>query len=169
MVYTGDGKGKTTAALGLALRQIGWGRRVFFLQFMKGEGNVYGEKIAAEKYLSLLEIKQAGRDDFVDLSDPDPIDKGLAQKAVEDARRALESGKYGLVVLDEICVAAASGLVSTEQVLELLGLVSERTDLVLTGRYCPQAVLDAADMVSEVKEIKHHYSRGVKAREGIEF
>lgn len=81
MVYTGNGKGKTTAALGLALRQIGWGRRVLFLQFMKGEGNVYGERIAAQKYLPLLEIEQLGREEFVNLSDPDPIDRNWRNKA----------------------------------------------------------------------------------------
>ncbi|HHY11147.1 MAG TPA: cob(I)yrinic acid a,c-diamide adenosyltransferase [Firmicutes bacterium] len=169
MVYTGDGKGKTTAALGLALRQIGWGKKVLFLQFMKGQGNVYGERIAAEKYLPLLRIEQCGRDEYVDLSDPDSMDRELAQKALERAAQAIESAEYGLVVLDEVCVAMACGLVSTGQVLDLLADMPEGTDLVLTGRYCPQKILEAADMVSEVKEVKHHYTQGIAAREGIEF
>ncbi|HHX10894.1 MAG TPA: cob(I)yrinic acid a,c-diamide adenosyltransferase [Firmicutes bacterium] len=169
MVYTGDGKGKTTAALGLALRQIGWGRRVLVLQFMKGKGNVYGERIAAEKYLPLLEIEQCGREEFVDFSNPEPIDKELAQKGLKRAAQALESKQYGLVVLDEICVALACGLVSPDQVKPLLARVPEGTDVVLTGRYCPAEIMDIADMVSEVKQVKHHYTEGIAAREGIEF
>lgn len=169
MVYTGDGKGKTTAALGLALRQIGWGRRVLVLQFMKGKGNVYGERIAAEKYLPLLEIEQCGREEFVDFSNPEPIDKELAQKGLKRAAQALESKQYGLVVLDEICVALACGLVSPDQMKALLARVPEGTDVVLTGRYCPAEIMDIADMVSEVKQVKHHYTEGIAAREGIEF
>lgn len=169
MVYTGDGKGKTTAALGLALRQAGWGRRVLFLQFMKGKGKVYGERIAAEKYLPLLEIEQCGRDEFVDLSNPEAIDRELAQNGLKRAAEALQSRQYGLVVLDEICVAMACGLVSTAQVKELLAGAPEGTDLVLTGRYCPGEILAIADMVSEVREVKHHYAKGIPAREGIEF
>lgn len=169
MVYTGNGKGKTTAALGLALRQAGWGRRVLFLQFMKGKQKVQGERMAAEKWLPLLEMEQWGRDEFVNLSNPDPVDKELAQNALKRAAQALESKRYGLVVLDEICVAVACGLVSESQVLELISRVPEGTDLVLTGRCCPRSILDAADMVSEVREIKHHYAQGVPAREGIEF
>jgi cob(I)alamin adenosyltransferase len=169
MVYTGNGKGKTTAALGLALRQIGWGRRVLFLQFMKGKGSVYGERIAAEKYLPLLEIEQWGREEFVDLSSPEPVDRELAQKALKKAAEALESGRYGLVVLDEICVAMACGLVSADQVKDLLSRVAGGTDLALTGRYCPEDIMDLADMVSEVREVKHHYGKGIPAREGIEF
>ncbi len=169
MVYTGDGKGKTTAALGLALRQVGWGRKVLFLQFMKGEGNVYGEKIAAEKFLPLLELEQWGRDEFVNLPNPDSIDVDMAQKAIERAKQAAQSQGYGLLVLDEICVAMACGLVSVDQVIELLADKPEELDIILTGRYCPDRILEFADMVSEVKEIKHHYAEGIGARKGIEF
>ncbi len=169
LVYTGDGKGKTTAALGLALRQVGWGRRVLVIQFMKGEGNVYGERIAARKYLPLLEIEQHGREDFVDLKDPAAVDKELAQKALERTREAFASGNYGMVVLDEINVAAGCGLIETGEVLELLKNRPPELDVVLTGRYCPRDILDIADMVSEVKEIKHHYRKGVQARQGIEY
>ncbi len=169
MVYTGDGKGKTTAALGLALRQVGWGRRVLFIQFMKGKGNVYGERIAAEKYLPLLEIEQHGRDDFVDMVDPEKVDKDLAEKAMERAREALTSGDYGLVVLDEVNVAAACGLVEVEEVLALMAKRPPHVDMVLTGRYCPESIMEKADMVSEIKEVKHHYQKGIQAREGIEY
>jgi len=169
MVYTGNGKGKTTAALGLALRQIGWGRKVLFLQFMKGPGNVYGEKIAAERFLPDLEIEQWGRESFVNLTDPDPIDKELARKGLDRAYEAIQSGDYGLVVLDEACIAMACGLLATQEVIELLDARPPDVDIVLTGRYCPQRIIDYADMVSEVKEIKHHYSQGIEARKGIEF
>lgn len=169
MVYTGNGKGKTTAALGMALRQIGWGRRVLFIQFMKGKGNVYGERMAAEKYLPLLEIEQYGQDDFVDLSAPGGIDADMAGVAMERASTALSSGDYGLVVLDEINVAAACGLVEIEDVLELIAKRPPHVDLVLTGRYCPEAIMARADMVSEIREVKHHYAKGVQARKGIEY
>ena len=169
LVYTGDGKGKTTAALGLALRQIGWGRRVLIIQFMKGAGNVYGERIAAEKYLPLLEIEQHGRDDFVNLGDPATVDKDLAHKALRRAEEAFSSGKYGMVVLDEVNVAVACGLIETSDVLNLLKKRSNELDVVLTGRYCPKELMDAADAVSEVKELKHHFQKGVAAREGIEY
>lgn len=169
LVYTGDGKGKTTAALGLALRQVGWGRRVLVIQFMKGKGNVYGERIAAEKHLPLLEIEQHGRDEFVDLKDPASVDKELARGALRRAEEAFSSGRYGLVVLDEVNVAAACGLVEVSEVLDLLKKRSSGLDVVLTGRYCPQEIVDAADMVSEVKELKHHFKKGVRARKGIEY
>ena len=169
MVYTGDGKGKTTAALGLSLRQLGWGKKGLFLQFMKGKGNVYGERIAAGKYLPDLKIEQWGREEFVNLSNPDQIDIELAQKGMERARQALKSGEYDLVVLDEVCVAISAGLLSKGQVLELLASKPTQMDVVLTGRYCPEEIMDAADLVSEVKEIKHHYVKQIKAREGIEF
>lgn len=169
MVYTGDGKGKTTAALGLALRQVGWGRRALVIQFMKGKGNVYGERIAAEKYLPLLEIEQYGRDEFVDLGDPAAVDRGLAHKALGRAIEAFGSANYGLVVLDEVNVAVACGLIDTGEVLDLLKKRPPELDVVLTGRYCPGELMDASDMVSEVKELKHHFKKGVPAREGIEY
>lgn len=169
MVYTGDGKGKTTAALGLALRQVGWGRRVLVIQFMKGRGNVYGERIAAEKYLPLLEIEQHGRDEFVNLSNPDPVDIELAQKALQRAKEALDSSKYGMIVLDEVNVAVYAGLLPVQGVLALIDSKPGDVDLVLTGRYARQEVMDRADMVSEVREVKHHYRKGVPAQEGIEY
>ena len=169
MVYTGDGKGKTTAALGLALRQIGWGRRVLFIQFMKGQGNVYGERIAAEKYLPLLEIEQHGRDAFVDLKNPAEMDKDLARAALRRAEEAFAGGEYGMVVLDEVNVAMACGLIEVGSVLELLRKRPPGLDVVLTGRYCPKEVMEVADMVSSVQEVKHHFQKGVRAKEGIEY
>lgn len=169
LVYTGNGKGKTTAALGLALRQTGWGRKVLVIQFMKGKGNVYGERIAAEKYLPLLEIEQHGREDFVNLADPAQADTELAQKALRRVEDAVMSGEYGLIVLDEVNVAMASGMVEVGDVLAILEKRPPGVDIVLTGRYCPREILEKADMVSEVKEVKHHFAKGVQARKGIEY
>jgi cob(I)alamin adenosyltransferase len=169
LVYTGNGKGKTTAALGLALRQVGWGRRVLVVQFMKGKGNVYGERVAAERYLHLLEIEQHGRDEFVNLSNPAEVDACLARKALERAGEAMASGDYGMVVLDEVNVAVATGMIDTNDVLAVLDKRHKGTDVVLTGRYCPREIIDRADMVSEVQELKHHFARGVQARKGIEY
>lgn len=169
LVYTGNGKGKTTAALGLALRQVGWGRKVLFVQFMKGKSNVSGERIAAEKCLPLLEMEQYGRDEFVNLANPAQVDAELARKALCRAKEAIMSGGYGLVVLDEVNVALATGLVETSDVLAILDSRPGGVDVVLTGRYCPKEILDKADMVSEVSEVKHHFARGVKARQGIEY
>jgi cob(I)alamin adenosyltransferase len=140
-----------------------------FIQFMKGKGNVYGERIAAEKYLPLLEIEQHGRDEFVNLSDPARVDTELAQGALKRAEEAVASGEYGLVVLDEVNVAVATGLIETADVLRLLDKRPSHVDVVLTGRYCPKEIMDRADMVSEVKEVKHHFTKGVKARQGIEY
>lgn len=166
-VITGDGKGKTTAALGLSLRVIGHGGRVFFAQFMKGRA--YGEVKAARDCLPTLEIAQYGRDEFVRKGNPDPEDVKLAQKGLEAVRMAMDSLKYDLVVLDEINVAIDFGLVSLSAVLELVRSRPAGLDLVLTGRNAPPELIEAADTVSEVKEIKHHFRQGLKGRAGMEY
>jgi len=169
MVYTGNGKGKTTAALGLALRAIGHGFKVYMVQFMKGEGNLYGEYLAASKYLPGFEIVRAGRDVFVDRGNPSEEDRVLAKKGLELARRAITCGRYELVILDEVNVAVEWGLLRVEDVLDLLKDKPPEVDVVLTGRYAKPEIMEAADMVSEVLEVKHHYRAGIPAREGIEF
>ncbi len=169
LVYTGDGKGKTTAALGLSLRQAGWGKRVLIIQFMKGAGNVYGEKVACERFLPSIEIEQHGRDEFVNLKNPDRKDKELAMGALERAKEALRSREYGMVVLDEINVALSCGLIPEQDVLDTLASRPPSVDIVLTGRGCPPSVIERADMVSEVREIKHHFRKGVESRAGIEY
>lgn len=169
LVYTGNGKGKTTAALGLALRQAGWNRRVLVIQFMKGKGNVYGERVAAERFLPLLEIEQHGRDEFVNLESPAEVDADLARRALKRAGEAIVSGEYGMVVLDEVNVAMATGMIDPGEVLALLDRRHRDTDVVLTGRYCPKEIEEKADMVSEVREVKHHFRKGVEARKGIEY
>jgi len=167
IVLTGDGKGKTTAALGQALRAIGHGMNVFMVQFMKGKK--YGEVLAAEKYLPGLTIVRSGLDSFVMRGNPAPVDLELAQRGLDLAREALHSGKYQMVILDEVNVALDFELVSLSQVLDLIREKPPERDLLLTGRYAPEEVIALADTVSEVREIKHHYAKGVKEREGIEF
>ncbi|NPV71305.1 MAG: cob(I)yrinic acid a,c-diamide adenosyltransferase [Firmicutes bacterium] len=169
LVYTGNGKGKTTASLGLALRAIGHGSRVFVLQFMKGPGNVYGEYMAAEKYLPMLTIVRSGRDDFVDKLNPAEEDVRLARQGLDLARKVISGGEYGLVILDEINVAVDYRLVALTDVVELLKARPSHVDVVLTGRYAAPEILEMADLVSEVNEVKHHYRKGVPARQGVEY
>ena len=166
-VYTGNGKGKTTAALGLAFRACGRGLRVLMIQFMKG-GGPYGEHSAAEKLAPLLTIIPTGRPGWVRRPNPDQEDIRLAHDAFAQARTALISGDYDLVILDEINGAVSFGLVSVEAVLELIKIRPPTVELVLTGREAHEDVIAAADLVTEMKEIKHYYRAGIPSREGIE-
>jgi cob(I)alamin adenosyltransferase len=166
-VYTGDGKGKTTAALGLALRAWGHGARVLVIQFMKGRIN-YGE-LEATRRLDGFDVEQYGRETFVDRDEPAAEDVSLAAEALARARQVVAANEYDLVVLDEVNVAADYGLIKTEDVLDLIGKKPPEMELVLTGRSAPAEFVEAADLVSDVRELKHHYRIGVPARKGIEF
>jgi cob(I)alamin adenosyltransferase len=166
-VYTGNGKGKTTAAMGQALRAIGHDLKVLVIQFMKGKK--YGEVIAAEKYLPGVTIYQCGLDSFVMRGNPAPVDVELARKGLSIAREALTSGEYNMVILDEINVALDFKLIPLGDVVEMIQHKAPSVDLILTGRYAPKEIIELADMVSEVKEVKHHYAAGVKERAGIEY
>jgi cob(I)alamin adenosyltransferase len=163
-VYTGNGKGKTTAALGLSVRAVCAGKKVFFAQFIKGMK--YSE-LDVVNYLKGLYIKQYGRDCFI-FNEPTDEDIRLANEGLEECEKVLTSGEYDLVVLDEINVALYYNLFPLERVLKMLDNKSEGTEVVLTGRYAPQELIDKADLVTEMKEIKHYYKKGVMAREGIE-
>jgi cob(I)alamin adenosyltransferase len=167
LVITGNGKGKTTAAFGQALRAIGQGYKVFVLQFMKGRK--YGEFIAAEKYLPRLTIKMCGLDSFVMRDNPAAIDINLAQKGLDTARKAVMSGKYDMVILDEINVALDFKLIKLKEVIELVKNKPPTLDLILTGRYASKEIIKLADTVSDIQEVKHHYSAGIKDRAGIEY
>jgi cob(I)alamin adenosyltransferase len=167
IVITGNGKGKTTAAFGQALRAVGQGYKVFVLQFMKGRK--YGEFIAAEKYLPNLTIKMSGLDSFVMRDNPAAVDIELAQKGLDAARKAMMSGKYDMVILDEINVALDFKLIDLKEVIKLIKSKPAGLDLILTGRYAPREIIKLADTVSEVQEIKHHYNAGIKDRAGIEY
>lgn len=166
-VYTGDGKGKTTAALGLALRAVGHGLSVCMIQFMKGSSN-YGELVSAAKLPGFL-ILQVGRDEFVDKKNPAQIDVDMARDGLARAREALVGGTYDIVILDELNVALDFGLVRLGDVLELIESRPRHVELILTGRRAHPEVVKAADLVSEVLNLKHHYAAGIEAREGIEF
>lgn len=166
-VYTGDGKGKTTAALGLALRASGQGLKVYIIQFMKG-WPFYGE-LESVKHLPGVTMRQFGRPDFVSKENPDPQDVRGAQEALEHAREVVVSGKYDLVILDEINVALEFGLVPLANVMSLLDQRPPQVELVLTGRWAPGALIARADLVTEMLAIKHPYNDGVQAHKGIEF
>jgi cob(I)alamin adenosyltransferase len=165
-VYTGDGKGKTTAALGLALRAAGWGYRVFIGQFMKGQD--CGELHSLARLAPLVTIEQFGQPDLHWLGEPSPQDVALAQRGLERIREILAGGAYHMVIMDEICIALHFKLVRVEDVLEIIERRPAGVELVLTGRRAPQALLDKADLVTEMVEVKHPYQRGVMARRGIE-
>jgi len=166
-VYTGDGEGKTLMAFGLALRAIGHGYKVIIVQFMKGRKAV-GEYKVKDRLQPEYEIYQFGREDFIDLNNPQPIDYELARKGLEFAEEALKR-RPRVLVLDEINLATAIGLVKVEDVLKLLEKVPEETVVVLTGRRAPKEFIEVADLVTEMREIKHPYKRGVEARKGIEY
>lgn len=166
-VYTGSGKGKTTAALGLALRAVGHGLSVCMIQFMKGSSN-YGELAAASRLPGFI-IEQTGRDEFVDKKNPAQIDMDMAGQGLARAREVLREGKHDIVILDELNVALDFALVSLDDVLGLIEMRPPHVELILTGRGAHPEVVKAADLVSEVLNIKHHYDAGVAAREGIEF
>ena len=167
IVITGNGKGKTTSAFGQALRAVGQGYKVFILQFMKGRE--YGEFIAAERYLPNFTIRKYGLDSFVMRNNPAAIDIELAQKGLDAARKAIMSGKYDMVILDEINVAMDFKLIKLKDVIEIIKNKPPRLNLILTGRYAPKEIIKLADTVSEVQEIKHHYNAGIKDRAGIEY
>jgi cob(I)alamin adenosyltransferase len=166
-VYTGNGKGKTTAALGLALRAVGRGLRVCMVQFIKGGGQ-YGEHLAVEKFLPELTIHQTGRDNWIYRERLDPEDVRIARETLDLARSVLTSGRYDLVILDEINGAAWFGLVSVDEILALVAVKPANVELVLTGRTADARVIAAADLVTEMREVKHYFRQGVQARTGIE-
>lgn len=166
-VYTGNGKGKTTAALGLALRAAGAGLRVYILQLMKEYP--YSELEALRPHADRITVEQACGDAFVYRREPaPPEEKAAATAALDRARAAMVAGRYDVVVLDEACVSIYFGLITVDQLLTLLDDRPETVELVLTGRYCPDAVLERADLITEMREVRHYYTEGVRARKGIE-
>lgn len=167
MLNTGNGKGKTTAAFGQALRAVGNGYRVCVIQFMKGRP--YGEYLAAEKYLPNLKVHLVGLDSFVMRDNPAPIDIEMAKEGFSLAQKVMASGDYDMVILDEINVAVDFKLISLEDVVNLIKNKPPALDLVLTGRYADPQLTELADTVTEMKEIKHHYAAGIKDRAGIEY
>jgi cob(I)alamin adenosyltransferase len=166
-VYTGNGKGKTTAALGLALRAAGSGVRTYIGQFMKGQH--YGELDAVKKLFPLVTIEQFGRKTFLHVTKPAPPgDVRRARRGLERCLAAMLSGRYDIVVLDEVNVAVFFHLLTIREVLDVLDEKPAVVELVLTGRCAPPAFIRRADLVTEMKERKHYYRSNVPARTGIE-
>jgi cob(I)alamin adenosyltransferase len=165
-VYTGSGKGKTTAALGLALRALGHGFKIYIMQFMKGDID-YGELKSIEK-IDNITLIQGGREDFVNLENPEQIDLDLAKDAFEKAKEAVFDGNYDMVILDELNISVAWKLIPLESALELIKNKPENIELILTGRYAPPEFIDLADYVTEMQDIKHPFEKGMDGRDGIE-
>jgi len=163
-VYTGDGKGKTTAALGIALRAICAGKKVFFGQFVKG--NSYSES-HAKKVLPSLEITNYGREVFI-RNQATEEEIRLANEGLQQCEKVLKQGDYDVVILDELNIALYYRLFPITKVLEILKNKAEHVEVIITGRKAPQKLIDAADLVTEMKEIKHYYQQGVVARLGID-
>jgi cob(I)alamin adenosyltransferase len=164
-VYTGDGKGKTTAALGLALRALGAGLKVYICQFIKGK--TYSELKSLRKFRPNLTVEQFGRGCFI--NNPGPVDRELAQKGLKKIRQIISENRFDLIILDEINIALDLKLLEVGEVLKIIEKTPPKTELVLTGRNAPAEITAKADLVSEIKEIKHYFKNGVKARRGIEF
>lgn len=166
-VYTGNGKGKTTAALGLAFRAAGRGLRTYIAQFLKGQPT--GEVEAAAKLAPLIRIERFGREGFIDVkAGPDDEDIARAREGLARAAEAMVSGEYRIVVLDEVNTAVYFGVLTEKDVLDVLDRRPRDVEVVLTGRYAPDAFIARADLVTEMREVKHYFDKGVKAREGIE-
>lgn len=167
LIHTGNGKGKTTAALGLAFRALGHGHRVCMIQFIKGNRKC-GEAETAAKFQDMMEFHVKGRG-FTWKSDDLSKDTSLAKEAWELAKEKILSRKYRLVILDEMTYLIAYNMLSEKEVLDFLQKRPEDVHIVITGRNASAGLMEAADMVTEMQSVKHHYTSGVKARKGIEF
>ena len=165
-IYTGNGKGKTTAAIGLGIRATGEGLKVYMIQFMKGRR--YSESDAL-KNMKNFTVVQFGRDKFVSKENPEQIDIDLARKGFEHAKEIIKNGEHDLIILDEINVAVDFKLIPLKDVLKLMDEKPEKVELVLTGRYSHPDMVKQADLVSEILEIKHPYQNGIQSRKGIDW
>ena len=164
-VYTGNGKGKTTAAFGLALRAAGAGKSVFIAQFAKGQE--YSEITAIHKFLPSVIIHQYGSDCFI-VNTPKQADIDIARKGLEEISVVISSGAFDVVILDEANIAVFYNLFTAAELLAILKRKSEAVEIIITGCYACPEILEAADLVTEMKEVKHYYTQGVQARVGIE-
>ncbi len=164
-LYTGNGKGKTTAAIGLAVRAVGAGKMVFFAQFVKGMR--YAELEALKRFPE-IEMQQYGFDCFI-INEPTEKDIDAARIGLQEVKKAIDSKKYDLVVLDEVCIALYYKLFDMTQLRDAVKNRPEGMEMIFTGRYAAEELVQWADLVTEMKEIKHYYNKGVQARKGIEF
>ena len=164
-VYTGNGKGKTTASLGLIVRALGNDMKVYMGQFMKGQK--YGELKTLER-LGVLVERFGTENCIISPEHVTDLDRAKAREGYKKVEEILLSKKYDLIVLDEICVSTYFNLITPEEILHLIDIKPAETELILTGRNAPEKVIERADLVTEMKEIKHYYNQGVVARDGIE-
>lgn len=163
-VYTGNGKGKTTAAFGLAIRALMSGKKVYIGQFVKDMA--YNETKIAEDYENLT-IEQLGKGCFIE-REPTSKDKESAKDALEHCYRLYKDNAYDLIILDELCIAIYFKLFSTQEVIDYFFKDKYNAEIVITGRYCPEELIEKADLVTEMKEIKHYFSQGVNSRNGFD-
>ncbi len=166
-VFTGNGKGKTTSSLGLALRALGHGQRVCIIQFIKGSWK-YGELESAKQFSSQLDFHVMGRG-FTWKSDDIEKDKQLAREAWEFAKSVIEGNRYAMVILDELTYLPHYKMLDEQEILSVLEKKPLEQHVVITGRYASDALIELADLVTEMKDIKHPYKNGVKAQKGFEF
>lgn len=164
-IYTGDGKGKTTAALGLAIRAAGAGLRVFILQFIKK--GPYSEIKALRRFSDRIAVEQFGTGRFI-RGNPRPADIAAARRGLVRARAVMASGRWQVLILEEANVAASLGLIAVQDLLDLIAARPPDLELVITGRNASEAVMEKADLVTEMRALKHYYTRGIRARIGIE-
>lgn len=170
-VYTGDGKGKTTAAFGLAVRALCAGKSVYVGQFVKSmkyhETRIEELFSTAGESFGRIRIEQLGRGCFID-KNPEAVDIEMAHEGLRRCADYMRSGEYDVVILDELCIALHFGLLRLDEVLGVLAQRNPHTEVVITGRKAPQGLIDVADLVTEMREIKHYYHEGVLSRDGIE-
>ncbi len=164
-LYTGNGKGKTTAAIGLAVRAVGAGKRVFIAQFVKG---MHYAELDALKRFPEIELKQFGLDCFI-VNQPTEKDISAARTGLQEVARIISGNQFDLVILDEVCIALHYHLFEVEELISILNARPLEMEIVMTGRYAPLRLFEVADLITEMKEVKHYYTKGVEARAGIEF
>ncbi len=170
IVYTGKGKGKTTAALGIALRATGYGKKICMIQFIKGSWH-YGEMDSSKRLEPEFEMVAIGKGfvGIIDDKSPKEDHEKVAKEAVRISNERIQSGKYDIVILDEINYAVNLKLISVKEVLDIIKSKPKEMDLVLTGNYAKDEVIKVADLVTEMREIKHPFQQGIKAKKGIDF
>jgi cob(I)alamin adenosyltransferase len=165
-VYTGNGKGKTTAAIGLSIRAVGAGKKVFFAQFVKGKP--YSEITVLHEFLPAITLKQYGLGCFIE-KEPTKEDIKSAQKGLQEIKKIIQADSYDVIVLDEANIALFYKLFSIKDLIDVIQSKAPKTEIIITGRYAPKEVIAIADLVTEMKEIKHYYNSGIEARKGIEY
>ena len=170
IVYTGKGKGKTTAALGIVLRAVGYGKKICMIQFIKGSWH-YGEMHSSKRLEPEFEMVAVGKGfvGIIDDQSPKEDHEKIAKEAIKISREKIQSGKYDIIILDEINYAVNLGLIKIEDVIDCIKSKPSNLDLVLTGNYAKKEIIELADLVTEMTEVKHPFQKGIKAKKGIDF